>query len=42
MNRAVDTEIIWKRVRELNELSQRYSSAADELVRIAQQIEAGE
>ena len=34
-----DTEIIWARVRELNGKSHMYSEMADELTKLAQQLE---
>ena len=39
MIKQIDTEEIWKRVRELNEKSHFYSEMADELIRLAQKFE---
>lgn len=38
----IDTEIIWEKVRELNLKSHIYSEVADELTKLAQQIEEKE
>jgi len=39
MKIMADTEIIWARVRELNDKSHLYSELADELTKIAQELE---
>ena len=39
MKIMADTEIIWNRVKELNEKSHMYSKMADELTELAQQLE---
>lgn len=39
MLKCIDTEKIWARVRELNERSHLYSSVADELTKLVQDLE---
>lgn len=42
MLKCIETEMLWEKVRELNEKSHLYSEMADELTKLAQNIEGND